>query len=239
MSKYYERVIINKYLKSDFNLKKLRFKMNLLHTKAQLTLFYYNSLSYDFYYVADDNYDLSNFPMYSRVVSKVYKINSIRGFELIDNSTLVTSKTSNFGKILGGALLFGGIGAIAGAIDKGGNVKTRRDSNFIVRLIMDDVNNASVELKCENSEIAYNLLYTLSLLEEKYYKDENQKSKTQSVVESISDMLETKQHNKIIKNNGENDQIKYKHLSIIKELFDNGIISEDEYLEMKKRVINN
>jgi len=158
----------------------------------------------------------------------------ILGYELIDNSTVIERKSSNFGKMIAGGLLFGGLGAVAGSMNSSQKKEYKTKSDFRVRLILDRLSNASVDLKCESSEKAYQLLYTLALLEERFYK-KNQVDRKYTPNNDVKIIKETNTE----KNIEEDKKSYYDEIMKIKDLCDKGIISTDEFETLKKRIINN
>lgn len=186
----------------------------------------FQSESYSFNKNLNDPLDLDD----SRLI--IISVEQILGYELIDNSTIIERKSSNFGKMIAGGLLFGGLGAIAGSISSNKNhYKTKSD--FRVRLILDSLSNASVDLKCESSERAYQLLYTLSLLEERFYK--KNEVDQQSLPDNDVKMITKTNSEKTIE---ETKKSYYDEIIKIKDLCDKGIITIDEFETLKKKIIN-
>jgi len=87
--------------------------------------------------------------------------------------------------------------------------------------------NAAVELRCDSQEKAYNLLYTLKLLEEKYSK-----TKVDSSVQTINNSNTSMNTSR---NEIGNDIIN--QLNQLKNLLNKGVITDEEFNDLKSRVI--
>jgi hypothetical protein len=155
--------------------------------------------------------------------SKIFHASEIKGYEIIIDDSVVERKSSNFGKMVAGGLLFGALGAFAGAVDKGGTTKTTGKKSYSVRLILNDLRQASLDIKCDSNENAYRLLHTLALLEEKYYHLLNEKNEESIVIPDS--------------NNTEKPSISYAEEIIkLKELKDDGVITEEEFKTFKSKL---
>ncbi|XMB72427.1 hypothetical protein RJI07_00640 [Mycoplasmatota bacterium WC30] len=226
----------------------LRYKKKsvLYDTKGNLTLFMIDENNYKFKYFQKENVDifvyLNTYSTLNHNVkltreidnannwSKQYSANDIKGYEIIDNSQVIERKTNNFGKMVAGGLLFGGIGVLAGAIDKGGKIKRKTKSDIRIRLILNDLHNASVELKCDSFEIAYNFLYTLRILEEKY--SNSLLKDNLSKIDKIENLnVKNTDFPQNIKSSSFSEQI-----SKLKDLLIDGIISVEEFNLLKSRI---
>ncbi len=135
--------------------------------------------------------------------------------------------------MIAGGLLFGGLGALAGSIDRNGKKQLKTKSDFRVRLILDSLSQASIDLKCESSEKAYQILYTLSLLEEKYYKKIND---IPAIESNLYDSENAK--SELILNIEKQTEMYYTEIMRIKELYDQNIITLEEFDTLKKKIIN-
>jgi hypothetical protein len=96
--------------------------------------------------------------------SNVYNISKILDLTLIQNDKTITKTSNNIGKIIASGLLFGPIGAIVGAIDKGGTSKIFNQKSFVLRFNLNDIDLAVVDLNCETSEIAERVINTIKLI---------------------------------------------------------------------------
>jgi hypothetical protein len=157
-----------------------------------------------------------------------YHVTEIIGFELQADDTIIERNHSGFGKIVTGGLLFGGLGAIAGAMNQGQSVKRTVKTEYIVRLLVNDLKQASIDISCDSKSIAIRILHTLALLEKKY--------------------IETQENNEVvsaepvkIESNVQEDTLGLSYSDEIRKLHQlktEGIINEEEYLTLKNRIIN-
>jgi len=192
---------------------------SLRNYKNKLTMFLLNDEAMLFTVIQEDTlpFNITSRQLYFN--KKVNHVSQIIGYSLVHNENIIESKSSNFGKILAGGLLFGGFGAIAGALDSGRNIKSLNKSTYSIRLIVDDLERATIDIKCESQEKAYNLLYTLALIEKKYSQlnNDNRKLEDTQTLESIQSISQ--------------------ELKNLNELKKSGVITEEEYKDLKARVI--
>jgi hypothetical protein len=98
--------------------------------------------------------------------SKEYKLNEILDLSLIEINSTVIKKSNNIVKIIASGLLFGPIGVLAGAIDKGGAQRSMTKNSYGLRFSLNDVDLAVVDLKCSSSEIAERVINTIKLIKD-------------------------------------------------------------------------
>ena len=96
--------------------------------------------------------------------TKEYKLNEILDLSLIEVNSTVVKNSNNIGKIIASGLLFGPIGVLAGAIDKGGTQRSLSKNSYSLRFSLNDVDLAVVDLKCSSSEIAERVINTIKLI---------------------------------------------------------------------------
>ena len=84
------------------------------------------------------------------------------------------SYKSSVGPAIVGGLLFGGIGAVAGAmaVKQKDSAKTKED--YAVRFMLNDIEMALIELHCESREIAYRVAATFELWEKQIKESKGQ-----------------------------------------------------------------
>jgi hypothetical protein len=207
--------------KITLHLRKKRIKLSS-YVETTLVYVYPDDLCFG---VAQRKFNDHNVRIYRAYPDKIYDASVIKGYEIIVDDNVVERKSSNFGKIIAGGLLFGGLGAVAGAVDKGGKLKTSGKKSYSVRLILDDMEQASLDIKCDSSENAYRLLHTLALLEEKYSKQLNEQNNEQTTQEFKDTETSTVSFaEEIIK---------------LKKLKDDGIITEEEFKVFKSKLMDN
>jgi hypothetical protein len=98
--------------------------------------------------------------------SKEYKLNEILDLSLIEINSTVIKNSNNIVKIIASGLLFGPIGVLAGAIDKGGTQRSMTKNSYGLRFSLNDVDLAVVDLKCSSSEIAERVINTIKLIKD-------------------------------------------------------------------------
>lgn len=229
----YEEGTIKKILNTDIVITP-RYVYNPISQNAKITIFVLSEKNFVFRFYQNEksktytsetdprNCEYFQYPKWS----KKYKASDIRGYEVVNNNTIIERKSSNFGKMIAGGLLFGGAGVLAGALDSGGKIKSQSKDDFRLRLLLNDMANASVELRCEDQELTFKLLHTLSLFEDKYYK---------SLENDNSIPVITKQPNPektITKAELCLDQI-----DRLKKMLEEKIITDDEFQVLKRKLI--
>jgi hypothetical protein len=108
-------------------------------------------------------------------MSKPYSINNLLDVELLMDEGVIFKRSSNIGKAVVGGLLFGGVGVLAGALAPSNKETSKNKANYAVRLFLNDISMASIELPCESREIAHRILSTFELLEKAYEKKNSEK----------------------------------------------------------------
>jgi hypothetical protein len=93
------------------------------------------------------------------ISSNWYTVDNIIDLQLIENTN--NKQKNNIGRIIGTGLLFGPIGAIAGAIP---NIKQTEKTEYLVRFNLNDIKLSVVDLKCSDITIALRVVSTLKLL---------------------------------------------------------------------------
>lgn len=106
-------------------------------------------------------------------LSKAYSIDDILGYDLSVDSVTIQSNGKNIGRMIVGGLLFGGAGAIAGALTGPKNTNSKAKDDYVVRLKLNDFELASVEIPCRDREMAYRLLATFELWESRINELDN------------------------------------------------------------------
>jgi len=97
------------------------------------------------------------------ILSRPYDLSDVWEYELICDSTIQVKNSRGIGNAIVGGILFGPIGAVAGAMISGS--KTKEKNKYAVRLSLNDMELASIEIPCESREIASRLMSTFSVFE--------------------------------------------------------------------------
>lgn len=101
------------------------------------------------------------------IIYKDYKHSDIRSYELVVDDEIIITNKQGVGKALAGGLLFGGAGAIAGALSSNTSTKKTNNKKYTFKLYLEDFDLPYVELPCENREKAFLLIETFKMWEEK------------------------------------------------------------------------
>jgi hypothetical protein len=151
-------------------------------------------------------------------VSPAMKIENIKGLDIMVDEIPVSS----FKRAAVGSLIFGGIGAVAGALS---GIKAKPKSKITIIIYFDLIELSSVSIPCKAMGDAIRLVSTISNIEDnlnkrrgdlEQYDEVNLATYKAETKESISD--------EILK---------------LKKMLDDDIISDEEFKSLKKRLINN
>lgn len=156
------------------------------------------------------------------VNNEVFQYKNLLDFELVEDGETITK--GGIGRAVAGGLVFGGAGAIVGAVT-GKKTKsicnsmrikltlknTYRD-NIYINLITTDTKKSSIIYKAAQTN-AQNCISALQIITDAYNQTSNQKSDT-SLPQSEADEI-----------------LKFKHL------LDSGIISQEEFEQKKKQLL--
>jgi hypothetical protein len=129
-----------------------------------------NSRSFMISYGEKPKFFDNNYPIPNPTASSWYTVDNIIDLQLIENTSKV--KNNNIGRIIGTGLLFGPIGALAGAIP---NNKQKEKTNYLVRFNLDDIKLSVVDLRCSDITTALRIISTLKLLKDKKIKEKKKK----------------------------------------------------------------
>ena len=154
--------------------------------------------------------------------SKIYSGKDILSYEILrDNKVVISSHSyskKGVGKAVAGGLLFGGVGMVAGAL--AANTKTYTQSTqqeislYKLVLRINDITNPSFILKVDSLKIAEEIFATLSIIS----NNNNELEKSVKIEESKIE--------------------KFDEIKKYKELLDIGAITQEEFNEEKKKLLN-
>ena len=172
--------------------------------------------------------------------SKIFNREQVIDFEIkVDNEVVITSKSQTnkgFGKAVVGGVLFGGAGAIAGAI--AGNKKTdtsqsqREIHHYTLVLKINDIHTPSLVVELPSLQLAEEVATTLAILcqdSSPVAESSNSVEPPQVAKKPNTDNTET------AKNDDKMD--KFEEIKKYKELLDMGIISQEEFEIEKTRIL--
>ncbi len=148
--------------------------------------------------------------------SPLYEILHIKALEVLVDETPV----STFKRVAIGTLIFGGIGAVAGAISA---IKAKPKSKLSVTIYLDSIELSAITLPCNKMADVSRLLSTFSNLEAVLYPDKS--------VDTFSSEQTSKIGN-LTSNQSISDEIVK-----LKKLLDDGVIEIDEYELLKRKLI--
>jgi hypothetical protein len=148
--------------------------------------------------------------------SPLYEIKDIKALEVLVDETPV----STFKRAAIGTLIFGGIGAVVGAIS---SIKAKPKSKLSVTIFLDSIELSAITLPCNKMADVSRLLSTFSNLEALLYPDKS--------VDTFSSEQTSKIGN-LTSNQSISDEIVK-----LKKLLDDGVIEIDEYELLKRKLI--
>lgn len=153
----------------------------------------------------------------------VYKFDDIVEYELLENGESLTK--GGIGRAVAGGVLFGGVGAIVGGVT--GKKKTKSViTDLKIKIIVNDTNKPNIYI-----ELIKNPTKVGSVTYDKVY------SAAQEILSMFA--VITQDHNK-----NENVNTQVQTLSVadeimkLKELFDQGILTEEEFGTEKSKLLN-
>lgn len=165
--------------------------------------------------------------------NKIYKYNDLIDYEVIENgktvySSISTKGAGGIGRAAIGGLLFGGAGAVVGAVTAKSTTETE-SSNIIddlkIKIIVNDMDTRNVIIDME-------------------YKGSANSSDAHFIKNTVQDITSTLD---IIKNSNvqehlQQNSLAYKsqadEISKFKKLLDEGAITQEEYEKMKKQILS-
>ena len=159
-----------------------------------------------------------------KTYSKIYSSKDILSYEILrDNKVVISSHSyskKGVGKAVAGGLLFGGVGMVAGALAANTKTYTRSTQQEITRyklvLRINDITNPSFILNVDSLKIAEEIFATLGVISNNNNELELEKSVN-------------KEESKIDK---------FDEIKKYKELLDIGAITQEEFNEEKKKLLN-
>ncbi|MGL5382104.1 MAG: SHOCT domain-containing protein [Culicoidibacterales bacterium] len=177
--------------------------------------------------------------MFGRQTSdKVYELENVRSYELMDNNTVLSS--GGFGSAVVGGAVFGGAGAVTGAII---GKKNKNMSHLKIKLFLNDIDNPVIYISISDKPVAKNssaydkqlkiadiIISTFDILFAKINNDQLSNLHQESVT-SINNLEESIKLNEIEKFDNDVEVLKK-----FKFLLDEGIITQEEF-DIKKRQI--
>jgi len=154
----------------------------------------------------------------------VYNCDDIIEFELIENGETVTS--GGLGRAVAGGVILGGVGAIVGGVTGKKKSKSIID-DFKIKLLLNDFQKPTVYIellnkkKIKTNSNAYNDIY----------------EKAQEILSTLA-VLQNNKDNELALDKEEIQTISAaEQIREFKSLFDDGIISEDEFNAKKKELL--
>jgi len=178
----------------------------------------------------DTNKKLLGTYSYYENTSKIIKFNEVLDFEIFENgNSVVSSKT---GSAVVGGLLFGGLGAVAGA--SGSRTISENCSNLKLKIYTNNIQYSVIMLDflekgISKSSALYeqlteviNEMISLLKIAREHNRQEERKEDKKVIIENVEDIKQNSNLNSI------------KELAELKE---KGIITESEFEESKKKIL--
>ncbi len=155
------------------------------------------------------------------------KYSEILDFELLEDGTTVSS--GGVGRAVAGGVLFGGAGAVVGAVT-GKHKGTNIANSMEIRITTKDINNPVVFIKIFKGEHKKgSFIYNA-------YRDEAYKilSMLQIIVDRVNKTQQSNEQNSVSNNN----LSVVEELKGLKELLDSGILTQEEFEKQKSKILN-
>lgn len=150
----------------------------------------------------------------------VYNCEDIIEYELLEDGISVTS--GGLGRAAAGGILFGGVGAIVGGVT--GKKKTRSEiENFKIKLTLNNFQSPTVYIELLNKK--------------KIKTNSNKYKEMYEKAQEILSTLAVLQNNKEESNSVKDNKPTTDRIREYKALFDDGIITEDEFNAKKKELL--
>lgn len=160
----------------------------------------------------------------NKKISQVFEYSDLIDFELLEDGTSVTK--GGLGRAVAGGLIFGGVGAIVGGVT--GGKKAKQICNKLqIKITLNNMSNPVVYINLINGEIKTNGIV--------YKTTYNSAQEILSVLQLICN--ENNLSNNIDRNINTSESVA-DEIKKYKELLDMGAISEEEFAEKKKQLLN-
>lgn len=155
------------------------------------------------------------------------KYSEILDFELLEDGTTVSS--GGVGRAVAGGVLFGGAGAVVGAVT-GKHKGTNIANSMEIRITTKDINNPVVFIKIFKGEHKKgSFIYNA-------YRDKAYKilSILQIIVDRVNKTQQSNEQNSVSNNN----LSVVEELKGLKELLDSGVLTQEEFEKQKSKILN-
>ena len=168
--------------------------------------------------------------------SKIYEPKDLVDYEIrVDNEIVVTSKTKSkkgVGKALVGGALFGGAGAVAGAV--AGNTKSKTTEtqkeihHYSFVLKVNDISKPSFIFELDSAQIAEDIVTIFDILVGNTKKFANIEEKEEKIEQKTEPVKEIQASPNVDK---------FEEIKKYKDLLDSGIITQEEFDAKKKELL--
>lgn len=163
---------------------------------------------------------------------KVYDYSQIYKYEYIEDHDVVSSGGVGIGRALVGGLLFGGAGAVIGGLSKKKNVK-EKISDMKIRILF------MVDEKLVTEIVEYEDIFVLNFVGANSLTYEHDLNKIEEILHKLDTISNEKE--KVLLKEEETPRKEVDcvgQLKKLKSLYEEELISEEEYIEQKKRILN-
>jgi hypothetical protein len=172
--------------------------------------------------------------------SRIFNKSEILDYEIrVDNEVLITSKSQTnrgFGKAIVGGVLFGGVGAIAGAMAGNSNTNASQSQkeihHYTFLLKINDISTPSFVVELSSLQMAEEVATALAIFFQEFSSAKEKNNESQSI-KMVEPPVAEKEDNK--KQTVTMD--KFEEIKKYKELLDMGIISQEEFEVEKNRIL--
>ncbi len=98
---------------------------------------------------------------FGKIVSRCYKYSELISYEIEIDNEVIIERSSSIIQTVGGGILFGGAGAIAGALSGGKKISQKNKKIFYLKLTVNDIKRPGVIFETNNYDTVFNLSQTL------------------------------------------------------------------------------
>lgn len=207
---------------TESNERALRYKGFYISKICKFSEDFLNNKKYSALYIDDKNEQWS-ICYYNSSQFKIYKYSDLNSFELFENGN--SKVQGRAGSALVGGYFFGVVGAIAGA--SRGKIIDEVCSSLQVKINVKDLNNPVISITLNNTPIKKSSDAYLSLM-----------NQAKSLIGNLEFISSSKNIDEAPKINLQNNQPLKEQLQELKDMLNEGLITQEEFEQKKKQILN-